>query len=137
MADDFSKLALALTGKASALVDAERLAPAVGSGSAPVFASPMLVALMEAAAVDCVEKLLPAGHSTLGVRLDVTHSAPTPAGLTVTATAELTTIEGRKLTFKLDAHDGIERIGSGTHTRVVVDTHRFLARVAAKSARGP
>jgi predicted thioesterase len=130
---DLSKLHIGSTGSASALVNEQRLATAVGSGDAPVFASPMLVALMEAAAVDCVEAHLPDGHQSLGMHLDVTHSSPTPIGLTVTATATLASIDGRKLTFKVVANDGIEQIGSGQHTRVVVDTARFMARLAAKS----
>lgn len=134
---DLSKLRVGLTGSASALVTEQRLATAVGSGDAPVFASPMLVAVMEAAAVDCVEAQLPEGHQSLGMHLDVTHSAPTPIGLTVTATATLKAIDGRKLTFEVIAEDGVERIGSGLHTRVVVDTARFMARLAAKSLPRP
>jgi predicted thioesterase len=67
------------------------------------------------------------------VHLDITHSAPTPLGFTVTAAATLKTIEGRKLTFDVEASDGVERIGYGTHTRIIVDTPRFMARLAAKS----
>ena len=130
---DFSKLTPGLTGLAVVAVTSERLATVVGSGNAAVFASPMLVAAMEAAAVDCVEHLLPIGFQSLGTHLDVTHSAPTPAGLTVTAIATLAEVSGRKLTFKMEAHDGVEAVGHGTHTRIVVDTPRFLARVAAKS----
>jgi predicted thioesterase len=130
---DLSKLRVGLTGSASSLVTEERLATKVGSGDVPVFASPMLVAVIEAAAVDCIEAQLPENHQSLGVHLDVTHSAPTPLGFTVTATATLEAIDGRKLTFKVNAHDGVETVGSGTHTRVVVDTPRFMARLAAKS----
>jgi predicted thioesterase len=130
---DLSKLRVGLTGSASSLVTEERLATKVGSGDVPVFASPMLVAVIEAAAVDCIEAQLPENHQSLGVHLDVTHSAPTPLGFTVTATATLEAIDGRKLTFKVIAHDGVETVGSGTHTRVVVDTPRFMARLAAKS----
>lgn len=130
---DLSKLLPGLTGNATVLVTPDRLATVVGSGNAPVYASPMLIAALEAASVDCVEHLLPDGHQSLGTHLDVTHSAPTPLGLTVTATATLTAIAGRKLTFAVTAHDGVETIGGGTHTRIVVDTRRFMARLAAKS----
>ena len=130
---DFSNLKPGLKGSAEAPVTPDRLAPKVGSGGAPVFASPMMIALMEGAAVDCVERLLPAGYQSLGTHLDVTHSAPTPEGLIVTATAVLTAVEGRKLVFAIEAHDGVEAIGKGTHTRVVVDTPRFMARVEAKT----
>jgi fluoroacetyl-CoA thioesterase len=130
---DLTKLRVGLTGSASALVTHERLATEVGSGDVPVFASPMLIALMEAAAVDCLKGHLPEGHQSLGMHLDVTHSAPTPLGFTVTATATLKAVDGRKLAFDVVAHDSVERIGAGTHTRVVVDTLRFMARLAAKS----
>jgi predicted thioesterase len=131
---DLSTLHIGMTGTATAIVSKERLATHVGSGDVPVLASPMMIALMEAAAVDCVEAALPADHHSLGVHLDVTHSSPTPLGLTVKATATLTAIEGRKLTFEVQAHDGVEKIGSGRHTRVVVDEPRFMARLAAKAA---
>lgn len=131
---DLSKLKAGLQGTARVDVTKEKLAPHIGSGSAPVFASPAMIALMEAAAVDCVEKFLPAGHQSLGTHLDVQHIAATPEGLTVTATAALTAVDGRKLTFVLEAHDGVGTIGKGTHTRVVVDTPRFLGKLAAKSS---
>lgn len=130
---DLSKLQVGQTGTVNVPVTPDRLATVVGSGNAPVYASPMLVAAFEAAAVACVEHLLPSDHQSLGMHLDVTHSAPTPLGLTVTATATLKEINGRKLIFALTANDGIDAIGSGTHTRVVVDTPRFMARLAAKS----
>lgn len=130
---DVSKLHPGLTGTHTVHVTPDRLATVVGSGYAPVFASPMLIAAMEAAAVACVEHLLPDGYQSLGTHLDVAHTAPTPLGLTVTSTATLTAITGRKLTFAVSAHDGVEAIGSGTHTRIVVDTPRFMARIAAKS----
>ena len=132
---DLTHLKPGLRGHASTAVTKDRLAPSVGSGGAPVFASPMMIALMEGAAVDCVEALLPAGHESLGTHLDVAHLAATPEGLTVTATATLASVDGRKLVFDVDAHDGIEPIGRGRHTRVVVDTARFIARLAAKAPK--
>lgn len=132
---DFSALKSGLTGTARTVVTEDKLATQVGSGTVRVFASPMLVALLEAAAVDCVEALLPEEFVTLGTHLDVSHSAPTPEGLTVTATATLTAVEGRKLTFSVDARDDKEKIGSGTHVRILVDRPRFMARLAAKSPR--
>lgn len=130
---DLSKLTPGLEGSVTVPVTGDKLATVVGSGNAPVYASPMLVAAFEAAAVAAVEHLLPAGHQSLGVHLDVQHTAPTPLGLTVTATAKLTEIAGRKLTFAVRANDGIDEIGGGTHVRVVVDTPRFEARLKAKS----
>ena len=129
---DLGNLTVGLEGRAMRAVTADWMAPHMGSGGAPVFASPSMIALMEGAAVDCVEKHLPEGHQSLGTHLDVHHIAATPAGLTVKATARLLAVDGRKLTFAVEAHDGVELIGKGTHTRVVVDTPRFMARLATK-----
>lgn len=130
---DLSKLHVGMSGTASVAVTKDRLATAVGSGIAPVYASPMMIAAIEAAAVDCVEAYLPPDHLSLGTHLDVAHTAPTPLGFNVTATATLREISGRKLVFDVSAHDGKETIGKGLHTRVVVDRPRFMARLAAKS----
>lgn len=129
---DLSGLRAGLTGEASVEVDATRTATAAGSGTVPVFATPMMVALMEAAAVDCVERLLPPGYLSLGTHIDVSHTAPTPVGLKVTATAMLLSAEGRKLMFAVEARDSHEVIGRGTHARMIVDSPRFNARLAAK-----
>ena len=130
---DLGKLVPGLSGSVTIDVTADKLATAVGSGNAAVYASPMLIAAFEAAAVAAVEHLLPQDHLSLGVHLDVTHSAPTPPGLAVTATATLSEAVGRKLTFNVIAHDGVEQIGGGTHTRIVVDRPRFEARLKAKA----
>lgn len=123
-----------LLGTATLVVGEEHTAPRLGSGRAPVLATPAMVALMEAAAVDCVERLLAEGEESLGVRLDVEHIAGTPAGMAVTATAELTEVSGRKLTFSVEARDAREVIGKGRHERIVVDAARFRAKVQAKTA---
>lgn len=130
---DLSQLRVGLSGTANMLVTDERLATRVGSGNVPVFTSPMLIAVIEAAAVDCLDSYLPADHQSLGVHLDVAHTSPTPLGLTVTATAAIKAIDGRKITFDVSATDGVDRIGTGVHTRIIVDTARFMARIAAKS----
>ena len=119
-------------GTSTLIVAEQHTAPKLGSGRAPVFASPAMVALIEAAAVACVEDHLAQGQETLGTHLDVEHIAATPAGLKVTATAELIEVVGRKLVFKVEARDAREPIGRGRNTRVVVDSARFRAKVAAK-----
>jgi predicted thioesterase len=121
-----------LTGSATLVVREEHTAPHVGSGRAPVLASPIMIALMEAAAVDCVESRLADGQESLGVRLDVEHTAPTPVGLSVTATATLTAVDGRRLDFDVEARDSRDLIGKGRHTRILVDADRFRAKVEAK-----
>jgi predicted thioesterase len=91
-----------------------------------------MIALMEAAAVDCVERHLPEGQESVGVRIEVEHCAPTPVGLAVTATAELIEASGRRLSFYVEARDKVELIGKGRHTRVVVDAGQFRCKVQAK-----
>jgi len=122
-----------LLGTATLVVGEEHTAPRLGSGRAPVLATPIMIALMEAAAVDCVERLLGEGQESLGVRIGVDHSAGTPVGLAVTATAELEEVDGRRLVFYVEARDAREIIGKGRHERVVVDSERFRAKVRAKA----
>lgn len=127
-----SALQPGLEGRATAIVTDALTAPTVGSGSVAVYATPSMVALMEAAAVACVERHLDPGQASLGVHLDVSHTAGTPAGLAVSATATLTAVDGRKLTFAIEVHDTVEVIGKASHTRVVVDAEHFKAKVASK-----
>lgn len=128
-----SELAVGRTGVIQRLVTAEQTARHVGSGSLPVFATPMMVALMEAAAVAALDGALADTSTSLGVELHTSHIAPTPIGLMVTATARLTAIDGRALSFEIDAHDGHDLIGRATHKRVIVDAERFMEKVAQKA----
>jgi predicted thioesterase len=129
---DLSKLTVGLVGAAEIVVGNEHTAPFVGSGRVRVLATPVMINLMEAAALDAVEKLLPAGHQSLGIRLDVRHYAATPVGMRVRATAELVKIDGRTLDFRVEARDEKEAIGDGLHQRVVVNVARFDERVQRK-----
>jgi fluoroacetyl-CoA thioesterase len=97
-----------------------------------LFSTPYLKDLKENAARQAVESLLPADQITVGVRIDVQHLAATPLGAQVRARAELTQLEGRRLVFHLTAFDEQEKIGEGTHERMVVDPARLLARANAK-----
>jgi len=124
-----------LTGRAEIVVGPEHTAPFVGSGRIAVLATPVMINLIEAAALAAIEQLLPAGHQSLGTRLDVGHTAATPVGLRVTATAEVLKAEGRTVTFRVEARDEIEPIGGGTHQRVVVSVARFDERVQRKTRR--
>ena len=108
------------------------LASAVGSGGLDVFSTPSLIALMEHAARNAVEHLLAADQLTVGTRIDVRHLAATPLGAPVRARAELIEVAGRRLIFRVEAFDPEEKIGEGTHERVIVDPARLLARAAAK-----
>jgi fluoroacetyl-CoA thioesterase len=121
-----------LSGTTEITVAHEHTAPFVGSGRIEVLATPVMINLFEAAALAAVEHLLPPGHQSLGIHLDVSHTAATPIGLRVTATAEVIRIEGRTITFKVAARDEFEEIGGGTHQRVVVSVERFDERVQRK-----
>jgi predicted thioesterase len=103
-----------------------------GSGLVPVYSTPALVGLMEAAAVKALEGQLEPGRTTVGGHIDVRHLAATPVGMAVRARAELTAVEGRKLTFQIEAWDEVEKIGEALHERFVIDTEKFVARVQAK-----
>ena len=119
-------------GRAEALVTEDKTAAAVGSGLVPVFATPYMVALMENAAVNAVQAGLEAGQGTVGTRLEVTHDAATPVGMKVWAEAELTAVDGRKLTFAVTAFDDAGPIGKGVHQRFVIQNEKFLAKAQAK-----
>ncbi len=129
---DFSHLPVWREGTAELVVDDAHTAPRVGSGRVRVLATPVMINLMEAAALDAVEALLPAGHQSLGIKLDVSHHAATPVGMRIVATARLTGVEGRRLRFEVEARDEKETIGGGTHERVVVNVARFDERVQKK-----
>ena len=111
----------------------EHTAPHVGSGKIAVLATPIMVNLMEAAALAAVEPHLPAGYQTLGIRLDVSHVAATPVGMRVRAHAELSNVEGRVLTFRVYAEDDKELVGEGTHVRIIVNVENFDRRVRDKA----
>lgn len=100
---------------------------AQGSGNVPVLATPRVIALCEAAAVKAVEGELQPGETTVGARIEFDHTSPTSVGSEVTATAELTDINGRRLAFNVTATQGEKVIGRGTHYRAVVDEERFLS----------
>ena len=124
-----------LQGTAEIVVGTRDTAPHVGSGKIGVLATPIMVNLMEAAALQAVERLLPPGHQTVGTHLDVKHFAATPVGLRVRARAELIRIDGRTLTFSIVAEDDRERIGEGTHERLIINVERFDQRMQKKLAR--
>ena len=127
-----ARVTAGLRGTAELVVAPEHTAPFVGSGRIAVLATPVMINVIEAAALAAVEHLLPEGHQSLGIHLDVSHVAATPVGLRVTASAEVLRVEGRTITFRVDARDEIEPIGGGTHQRVVVSVARFDERVRRK-----
>lgn len=98
-----------------------------------VFATGYMIVLMEWTCIQLMAPHLDAGEGSVGIHVNVSHAAATPAGMTVTVEAECTAVEGRKVTFKVRAHDGVDVIGEGTHQRAVVVWDKFNARVAEKA----
>ena len=125
-------IAVGLKGRAETVVEEGNTAAAVGSGLLPVFATPQMIALMEGAAVNAVQACLEEDQGTVGTHLDVSHDAATPIGMKVWAEAELTAVDGRKLTFAVAAYDEAGPIGRGTHERFVITPSKFMAKVKGK-----
>lgn len=132
---DLPALKPGLAGRAGLLVGEEHTAPRIGSGKVHVLATPVMINLIEAAALEAIERLLPEGCQSLGTHLDVRHIAATPVGMRVSASAEVVRVEGRLVTFRVEARDEKELIGDGTHQRVVVNVEKFDARVRRKLAQ--
>jgi fluoroacetyl-CoA thioesterase len=118
--------------EAVVVVTEKNTALAMGSGTLPVYATPAMGALMEKAAADMTEAALPEGWTSVGIRMDIQHTASTPIGIKVRAEAELTAVEGRKLVFRVAAFDKTEKIGSGIHERFAVQKEKFLDKALAK-----
>ena len=104
-------------------------AAVVGSGDMPVLATPMMMALMENAAMLAVKDELPEGSTTVGGHIESSHLKPSKIGDKVSATAEVTKVDGRKIEFKVSAYSGDTLLGEGTHQRFVVDRERFMSKL--------
>ena len=117
---------------ASLTVSPDELAVNVGSGSLEVFATPIMVMLMEKAACNCIAPFLEGDETTVGTEMNVQHTAATPEGMTVSAKAVLKEINGRELVFDVSASDSKGAIGNGTHKRFVVYGERFTEKAKAK-----
>ena len=128
---------IGMTHTVEKTVTPDMTAKAVGSGGLEVFGTPYMLGLMECAAMWCVQNELPEGKGTVGVNISSSHLAPTPVGMKVTATAEVTDVSanGKMITFKVTASDEEGLIGEGTHTRAVIDNARFLQKCNDKLSR--
>ena len=126
------EITVGMTGEATALVEKEDTAQAVGSGSLLVYATPCMAALMEGAACEAIEQALPQGQTSVGTALTLEHISATPVGLEVRARAEVTAVEGKKITFAITASDEAGEIGRATHTRVLVNSEKFLEKTYQK-----
>ncbi|PQL18944.1 dihydrolipoamide acyltransferase [Veillonella denticariosi JCM 15641] len=117
------------TATATVVVTESNIAKTMKSGALEVFATPAMCALMEEAAQAAVQPHLEAGEGTVGISLSITHEAPSPLGATITAKATVSAVEGRKITFDIEASDGIGIIGRGTHERFIINNDKFMAKV--------
>lgn len=118
-----------LSAQSRTTVSAENTAQKMGSGDMPVFATPAMVALMENAAMNAVSAMLPEGSTTVGAEMNCSHIKPSGLGAEITATAILTEVDGRKLTFNVGARDAEGMIGEGVHVRYIVDRARFMSKL--------
>ena len=128
----YMTLETGIRGEQSALVTEANTAKTMGSGTLDVFATPALVALAEKTCWMSVADALGEGNGSVGTKLELEHTAPTPVGMTVTCESELVAVEGRKLTFKVTLHDGKGPVGGGTHERFVINNAKFAAKAEAK-----
>jgi predicted thioesterase len=134
----FDAIQPGLKGEVRQVVTEEHTARHLGSGGVKVLATPHMVLLMEWAGVAAVDHLLPEGYCTVGAHLDVSHLAPTPVGYEVRATAELIEVDGKRLTFRVEVHEGPfdpeggggQLVGEGIHHRAIINVQRFGERVA-------
>jgi predicted thioesterase len=120
--------------KSELVVEEKHTAAAFGSGNILVFSTPMMIGLMENAALMCAEHGLDEGYSTVGTSVEIKHMAATPVGQKVYAVAELIEIKDKSLTFKVEAYDEVEKIGEGLHVRYIIHAERFLKKVNQKSS---
>jgi fluoroacetyl-CoA thioesterase len=129
---DLSRITPGRIGTAELLVADEHTAPRVGSGMVHVLATPVMINVIEAAALDAIEQRLPAGYQSLGTVLNVRHIAATPVGMKAIARVEVTKVDGRTVHFKVEVRDEKDLVGDGTHERVVVNVEKFAERVKRK-----
>lgn len=126
------EITVGMKGTVGALVEREDTAQEVGSGELLVYATPCMVALMEGAACEAIAGVLPEDQTTVGTGLELAHTSATPVGLEVHADAEVTAVEGKKITFSIRAFDEAGEIGHATHTRVIVNSQKFLEKTYDK-----
>lgn len=123
---------IGIKGHKEQVVTEELTAAHIGSGLVKVFATPMMIALMESTCASSVETALEAGQGTVGTHVDVSHCAATPVGMRVHCDSELVEIDRRRLVFKVAAYDERGLIGEGRHERFIIDSAKFQAKIDAK-----
>ena len=124
-----------LVGESNEIVTEQSTAASHGSGLVSAFATPAMIALMENASVAAIQKHLGAGQTSVGTQVNIQHLAATPVGMRVRARSEVTAVDGRRVSFKVEAWDDREKIGEGTHARMIVDDARFKERLVQKTGK--
>jgi len=124
-----------MKGVSQMVVGPDNMAEKFSRPMPPSFATPMLISLMDNAAIEAVKKKLPAGYITVGTSITVKHIAPTPEGMTITAQAELKDIFQNRLIFEVTAYDEIEKVGEGEVERYIIDLERFSDNILEKKKR--
>ena len=131
---DFKNLKVGLKNYAESFVMENDTAIKVGSGSLKVLATRKMIALIEKAAADLVEKILPENFTSVGISLNIQHTAPTPVGIKISAEVEIIEINGRKILFEVVAKDEVSEIGRGKHERFIVDRKKFQDKADSKKS---
>ena len=126
------EITVGMKGIAETYVEREDTAAEVGSGNLLVYATPCMVALMEGAACEAIADAIEEGQTTVGVELNIAHLSATPVGMEVRAEAVVTAVEGKVITFELQAFDEAGPIGKGTHKRCIVNSQKFLDKTYSK-----
>jgi predicted thioesterase len=130
------EIMLGKTAAADTVVTEHNTAKTAGGGSLDIFATPMMAALMEEAARAALADELAAGQTSVGVNISIDHTAASPLGMKITATATITSVRGRRVTFEVAARDEAGEIGKGTHTRVIVDEEKFMSKMKKRIPHG-
>lgn len=125
-------LEIGKTAEVTVRVDSTNTAKSVGSGSLEVFSTPAMVALMEKSACECIKDMLEEGTTTVGTKICAEHLSATPVSMDVTCKCELTAVEGRKLSFHIEAFDNAGLIGKAEHDRYIVQTEKFMKKATEK-----
>ena len=133
MTEPLGNVRVGMTGRHQVAVTRELTVGAHVDGMPFVLGTPMMILAMETAANEAVRPYLPPGWATVGSEVNVRHLAPTPVGRTVTATARVVEVSGRSLLFAVEAHDGVRKVGDGTHRRGAVNLESFAKRLAAEA----
>jgi fluoroacetyl-CoA thioesterase len=131
-----SDLKPGITGEVNYKVEYKDTAANYGNSGVEVLATPVMLGLMERAAITAIQPYLNEGSSSVGSNLNVSHLAATPVSMKVKFLAELQKVEGKKLTFKVEAFDEFDKIGEGTHERFIINLEKFLKKAAEKKEKG-